>query len=214
MKRLRLTAIPALLLLAAAVVDFPRTPPQPVARIPLSAYFQSVAEWRSLDAPMDDKVIEILQLDDYVSRVYHRGQRSVELYIGFYQTGKKTAAVHSPLVCFPGQGWTVGGETRVALPISNGSEDRVNGTMMTARRENNEVRILYWYQAWTDTYPDTFRQKLRLFWDRVRYGREENALVRISASIHNGQTAPAEDTISDFLSDFYPRWHSYLSAAQ
>lgn len=209
----RTTTIAALLLVTAGLVNLPHGTSGTVRRAPLATHFQVLDSWRGFDAQIDEEIVSALQLDDYINRTYVRGAESVQLYIGYYRSSKKTAAAHSPLVCFPGQGWVTSGQKRTAVPILPGATEyaKVKGTVMTARREQDEIRIFFWFQAWTRTYPSTFEQKLSLMWDRIRLGVEDNALVRISTPLQGPR--PADALIEDFLQSFYPRWFEYLNSS-
>ncbi len=205
------TAVVILFLLVTAVaVNFDGLPTKVPERPPLSSSLGNFGSWRAYDAPMDDRIVKALALDDFISRVYNNGSRRVELYIGYYHSSKKVSAPHSPLVCFPGQGWVISDRHEISLPIKAGSEVQLDATAMTASREGMRMRVLFWYQASDKTFSDSFRQKLSLLVGRMQGGKVDNALVRVSASIEANGAPDADQVIKGFVQEFYPVWHSYL----
>jgi EpsI family protein len=63
-------------------------------------------EWKGQSLPpMDAKVLQILGVDDYMSRVYVRQDRAAAgLYVGYYKSQRQGDAIHSPQNCLPGAG--------------------------------------------------------------------------------------------------------------
>jgi EpsI family protein len=80
---------------------------RPVERESLATFPSDVSAWKSAgDIPLDDEVLGVLGVDDYVNRVYeHAGQPPVSLYIGYYNSQRQGDAIHSPQNCLPGSGW-------------------------------------------------------------------------------------------------------------
>ena len=56
---------------------------------------------------LEPSIYSFLDLDDYASSGYKKDGTSIGLYIGYYFSLDKVSAAHSPLVCFPGQGWAI-----------------------------------------------------------------------------------------------------------
>ena len=82
------------------------------------------------------------------------------------------------------------------------AEDQLKG--------NEKKLVLYWYQNPFGSHDNLLFQKLHLLITKIRYGKEENAFIRISTPV-NGDAKKAWNTIIEFLNDFYPALLRYLS---
>ena len=123
----------------------------------------------------------------------------------------KAGAAHSPLVCFPGQGWEI---VSVRDSVLEAGGDRVNASTGLLRKGAEAQYILYWFQAGgRRTSPGTFMQKLNLFGSALLEGEEANAFVRVTAVAPGGDAQAAEANARRFLESFYPSFKAYLGGA-
>src|SRR5262245_6307716 len=95
------------LFLAASVYLTTSSEAEPVLiRRPLSTFPMQVGSWMGRETePMDQRVLSVLGVDDYLNRIYSSGPAQAGVYIGFYQTQRQGSSIHSPLNCLPGAGW-------------------------------------------------------------------------------------------------------------
>ena len=156
---------------------------------------------------LDRKIIDALFLDEYVNHNYLNGSNAVSLYIGYYLTSKKVSAAHSPLVCFPGQGWVLSDTAVKTLRIG---QEKINLKHMVAAIGQRKELLLYWFQAYDRTSPDTFMQKLNTLWSKFRYGREDNAFVRVTVPMDKISDEEAYTTGAKFIENFYPQFLKYV----
>jgi EpsI family protein len=177
---------------------------------PLNRYFEQLNGMESLEQPIEKDVVDSLKLDDYLSRYYKMGAGGVWVYIGYYKSPVNASAAHSPLVCFPGQGWVISDQHQREFRIAK-SNRSVTGVLMTASNTDEANRVLFWYQADSSGYSNSFLQKLAVQWSMLRYGRGRNALVRFIVPIDNGKVDAADSVLENFLGVFYPAWESYLT---
>src|SRR5688572_22100894 len=110
----------------------------------LAGFPMQIGEWRGREAPFDERVLQVLKVDDYLSRFYVDGDSSLGLYIGFYQTQRQGSTIHSPLNCLPAAGWNALTRTYLTIPIGS-SEIEVN--RITIEKGLERQVVLYWYQA-------------------------------------------------------------------
>lgn len=171
--------------------------------------FSRVGSWSTLEVlGFDDRVIETLRLDDYTHRSYTNGTDTVWVYIGYYLTGGGIGDAHSPLVCYPGQGWGISGQQRMALDIGG---HRLRLASMVASRGGREELVLYWFQAYDRSSANTFNQKLQAMWARAFNGRADSAFVRISVPLGPGGRDEARRAALAFVEEFYPLFHAYVT---
>ena len=167
-----------------------------------------VGGWKGAGAvPLDDRIFSALDIDDYFNQHLTNGNDSVTLYIGYYLSSKKVGAAHSPLVCFPGQGWlledfvrkteTVGGQT-------------VNLMRLVASTPQHKELLIFWFQAFDRTSPSEFTQKLNTLWSKFVHRREDNAFVRVTVPLEKRTADEAYEIGLSFIQAFYPKFLAHV----
>ncbi len=159
--------------------------------------------------PLSNTITKVLELDEYVNHTFSKGQDVVSLYIGFYATQKKVGAAHSPLVCFPGQGWNLSDYSDLKIHAGN---DTINLASMVIGKGEEQQLVLYWFQAYEQTSPGTFMQKVNLLKAKLLYSREDNAFVRVMVSFGRERTKEDAQKIGlQFIDEFYPLFKNYIT---
>jgi EpsI family protein len=200
--------IGCLVLTAAMVALASPGDPLPKAQ-PLQNALSNIDGWQlARNFPLDAEVTGELKLDDYVNMRFTKQDREVLLYIGYYNTAAKVGAAHDPMVCFPGQGWTVS-RTGVKPDVNLDSRAFPHSTMVV-RRGTYEELIVYWFQAYDQRYPDTFTQKLATVWNRIRGRGADSAFVRFSTPLNDRSLEESYGVIMGFIHDFYPVFLAYV----
>lgn len=156
---------------------------------------------------LDQKIIDGLYLDDYVNHSFSNGSGAVSLYIGYYLTSKKVSAAHSPLVCFPGQGWVLSDSAEKTLRIG---QNKINLKHMVAAIGQRKQLLIYWFQAYDKTSPGTFFQKINTLWAKFFKGREDNAFVRVTVPMAKISDEEAYKIGVEFIHAFYPRFIEHV----
>ncbi len=73
-----------------------------------SSFPKQIGEWRGKEQFFDQKVYEVLGVSDSFMANYSTPQsKSVNLYVGFYQSQREGELIHSPKNCMPGAGWNI-----------------------------------------------------------------------------------------------------------
>jgi EpsI family protein len=156
---------------------------------------------------IDTRIVDVLNLDDYVNNHFSNGNAIVSLYIGYYRTSKKVAAAHSPLVCFPGQGWDLSDFEEKSLKVGN---HMINLMRIIASTPQRKELLIYWFQAYEKTSSGTFYQKINTLLSKFIDGREDNAFVRVTVPIKNMDVDQAYKIGIDFIKAFYPRFLEHV----
>lgn len=198
----------AALFLTCAVVYLRSEPAAAQKAQPLQEALAAIDGWRAGE-PLDlgGEIVEALLLDDHIYRSYHSGKRVVSLYIGYYLTTQKVGAAHSPLVCFPGQGWVLSDAQSLTVDTEAGP---IHLKQMIATKGNHREMLLYWFQSYDLSSPDTLRQKVNNFVSRVQNNREDNAFVRITVPLGNTTESDALRDGTDFIKAFYPVFLDFI----
>jgi len=186
---------------------FPRSNNR-VKNTTLSHAVESLEGWHSIrHIPVEDTIIKALNLDDYIYQTFSKKQKTVSLYIGYYLSSSKIGEAHSPLVCFPGQGWTLSNKTSLSFIVD---QDTIHFAQMTAERNDRKELILYWFQAFDKTSPGTFMQKINTLHARLLHQREDNAFVRLTIPIEKNEPTQALLTGEQFIEAFYPHFLKFV----
>ncbi len=182
-----------------------------IKQIPLSDALFNIKGWKSsgLD-PFDKKVIESLNLDDYTHMHYSNGKETVSLYIGYYLSTKKLGALHDPLVCFPGQGWQISDIQRGRYEFQSKINHEINYSTFIAQRGVKKELVIYWFQSYDKTNPDTFSQKITSCLKKASIYREDNAFVRLTMTVEDRSLLECREIILRFIRSFYPTFLEYV----
>jgi EpsI family protein len=99
--------------------------------------------------PLDEEIVAILGVDDYVTRVYQKvAVPGVGLYIGYWGSQRQGDSIHSPQNCLPGAGWAPVSRTalRISRPAAAPGEDAVVNRYVIQKGLDRQL-VLYWYQS-------------------------------------------------------------------
>lgn len=184
--------------------------------------------WKGRELGLDDKVLKVLKLSDYMMRVYvpasapvgeetsfnesheseanQTGREEITLpvywYVGFYQSQRTGSTYHSPKNCLPGAGWQFVKSDYVTLPIPGHQSVTINHVLI--QKGLDKQVILYWYHDRGRVIPSEYWAKGYLVWDAMTKHRSDGSLVRISVPVQSGTEEEAFDHAVRFLHDVWP----------
>jgi EpsI family protein len=170
-----------------------------VARKPFAEFPLDLAGWTGRDLKMEQEVLDLLKLTDYVLRSYapRRGQERAEggiyegqlrqsaapvwLYVGYYDSQRTGSTYHSPKNCLPGGGWVITSSEHVRGVIPEVPDAPINRVVI--EKGFDRQLILYWYQDRGRVVASEYDAKAYLIWDAMTRNRTDGAIVRISTPI-------------------------------
>ena len=214
----RTRVIVVLAVLAVAMVSVARAnrAEEVPIRISLSLFPMQLGEWQGVQRPpFTDRVLEVLGLDDYLTRYYRNGNRDiVDLYIGYWQSQQQGGAIHSPQNCLPGSGWepVSQGILTFADPRTPGAPP-LNVNRYMIRKGTDRQLVIYWYQIRGRIVGSEYWSKIYLVLDAARYNRTDAALVRLVVPVPNGSPeaeARAESQAIAFANLMLPQLGAFL----
>lgn len=212
-KTKQLVYLAALLVLTSFLVYRPTELVRVIKPMPLQMVLGPVDGFKLIvTTPLDDATVSFLELDDYTQSRYARDRDNVDLYIGYYNGLDKVSSAHSPLVCFPGQGWAVDQPTVHSIEVG---QEAVNYAEMVASLGDRKELVLYWYQADKKTVAEVYKNKINAVINKLMGRSEEQAFVRITVPIvrADGQgMEQARNVGKDFIAAFYPVFQSYVQS--
>ena len=160
---------------------------------------------------MDKKIYQFLDLDDYIFTNYIGNEGKVNLFIGYYYSANKISAAHSPLVCFPSQGWTINDLSRHHLNV--GHHEIFHEEIIATLSEQKEL-VLYWYQSHLNTTPNVYMNKITTMYNKLMHREEQHAFVRVSIPFTDTNYAQAQKAGTNFIKAFYPKFIDFIENNQ
>jgi EpsI family protein len=151
---------------------------------------------------MEENISRFLDLDDYAFASFRGAYGLVHLYVGFYATPDKISAAHSPLACYPAQGWTITQPNPLHLIVDG---HRIDFAEIIACRQEREELVRYWFQAKHATTPNGRRNKLNSLYHQILGQNGKHAFVRVVVPVNNVDYELAREAGTDFMKSFYPR---------
>jgi EpsI family protein len=212
----RVIILSACLLLGAAYVATASKEEKVPPRQPLSGFPFQIDRWIGRSGtPFTPDVLEVLGVDEYLTRLYQSDGRYADLYIGYYQTQRQGDTIHSPLNCLPGSGWEP--LSKSYIPITVGADNQGDQTITVnryiIRKGLDRQVVLYWYQSHGRVVANEYRSKVLMVYDAIRLNRTDAALVRVIApALGADRAADDQATVAavDFVKSVFPLLDKYL----
>jgi EpsI family protein len=179
-----LAAVALLLAAGAAAWWFQLREHLAPAPVTLSSLPLELGSFTGIDTPLDAMVEEMLRADHNVQREYrHPLGGIVWLYIGYYGTERGGTPEHTPRACYRAHGWDVIEQADLTVDPETGLRAREYVVELAGQQQ----LVLYWYRSFRDTgMVTTVALGLDHVLGKLRHGRGDGALVRLSAPLSGG----------------------------
>ena len=209
----RILIVSGLLLLTALFLGFRSGGKDVPILKPLSTFPTRIGDWRGKVERFDEKVYEILGVDDSLLCDYRRPDgRWVNLYIGYYQSQREGDIIHSPKNCMPGSGWNIVKRDLVDVPIPGAEPGRFKAIKLVLRKGSNEQVMLYWFQSRGRFIHSEYQQKIYLVLDSIFKNRTDGSFVRLIAPVTSTEKETTE-SLKTFAQGILPILEQYLPGA-
>lgn len=155
---------------------------------------QQLGDWRGRIQQMESIYVDVLRFDDYLLSDYvNSNGELVNLYVAYYGSQRKGAAVHSPRTCIPGGGWQIADLRQQVIDgiEINGQPLRVNRALI--KNGDAAQLVYYWFQQRGRVMTNEYLVKWYLFQDALTRGRTDGALVRFTTYVPPGSDLGAAD---------------------
>jgi EpsI family protein len=191
--------------------------PEPVApRALLETFPMRLGEWTGvLEPPFTKRELEVLNLDDYLTRAYYAPNRIVNgLYIGYWQSQRQGSAIHSPQNCLPAAGWQPTSQSIIRIPDTRRTDgSTVEANRYVIQKGLDKVLVFYWYQSHGRIVASEYWSKIFLVTDAVRLNRTDAAIVRLTVPIDSrqpdGEQRSERDALA-FAAVLLPKLDAYI----
>lgn len=181
----------------ALVFTVSRQRAMPLVR-PLTALPTHLAGYRGMDVKINDAELRAAGVSNYLLRVFRRDSAEVfSVYVGYYEQQMQGKTIHSPKNCLPGNGWDF---VFTGTSMIDKAQPRITINRSVVANEDQRALVYYWYQGRGRVAANEYAVKWQLLRDAARYGRSEEALVRVVVPLPPGTSGGAElargDTIA------------------
>jgi EpsI family protein len=190
--------------------------------VPLRSSFSDfpmeIGGWHGIQqAGFSSAVLDILRVDDYLTRMYvKRGDSGLGLYIGYWRSQRQGDTIHSPLNCLPGAGWEPLSKRTIYVPISaEGAGPPIPVNRYLIQKSLDRQLVLYWYQSHGRVVASEYTSKFWLVADAMRLNRTDGAIVRVTAPVADDSPAAearAEQSALAFVQALFPELARFLPA--
>lgn len=165
-----------------------------------------IGEWRGISSEMDEKVYNILGVEDYILADYRKPSgEAVNLYVGFYQSQKEGDMIHSPKNCMPGAGWNIT-ETGIETIHPDISGKSMKVIKLLLRKGSEKQIVLYWFQSRGRIISSEYMEKVWLVIDSITRHRTDGSFVRLITPV-----VKDEITSVNLLKEFAQKAYPYLN---
>ncbi len=176
---------------------------------PFSQFPLEIGQWQGRKGELDQKVYNILGLEDYILSNYARPSgEMVNLYVGFYQSQKEGDIIHSPKNCMPGAGWKITNTSIVDVNVSDTGNDIKVIKLLLQKGEEKQI-VLYWFQSRGRIIASEYMQKIWLVIDSVIKQRTDGSFVRLISPVTTDEQTTLK-TLKEFARKIYPVLNEHI----
>ncbi|MFC1877174.1 exosortase C-terminal domain/associated protein EpsI [Thermodesulfobacteriota bacterium] len=207
---IKLSILSILFLFTCAFIYWPTEPLKTKKKTDIGHYIEHIDGYRTLRRiDLEDNALQMLKLDDYAYYDYQRGLGKVNLYIGYYYTANKAYASHSPLICYPSQGWKI--DKHPITSTLKAGRYKINlEEVITSYGQGKEL-VLYWYQTYQNTNTQVYKNKIDMAVNKIKHNDEQHGFVRVSTSLTDSSYDEAKMRAADFIRAFYPKFIAFIN---
>jgi EpsI family protein len=176
----------------------------------LDQFPAALGQWRGQDDTiLAPDVLRVLKVSDYVVRRYvDQAGHSAWLYVGYWETRRKGADIHSPKNCLPGGGWDPVDAGRLSIPIAGAPAPIVVNRYLIQKDREMQI-VIYWFQAQGTVVAGEVEAKLNLMRSAMLRNRTDGALVRISSPV-SGTVHETTERLVSYVQTMFPLLREYL----
>ena len=178
---------------------------------PLSTFPRQIGEWVGKEDRFDQKVYQILCVDDsFLCNYATTNGKKVQLYIGYYESQQEGGLIHSPQNCMPGSGWNIIQGSFEELKVATANSGKVKVKKLLLEKDGQRQLVLYWFQSRGRIIASEYMQKLYLLIDSIKRHRTDDSFVRLITPITDGNERYGLEYLKDFAELLIPLLQEYI----
>ena len=166
----------------------------------------TIGDWHGHASLLDPQVERGLALEDYILSDYSKPDgKVVNLYVAYYASQRTGESPHSPLVCIPGDGWSI-----TKFERTNYSAEQPFNRAVIERNGSKQL-VYYWYEERGGMIASEYWSKWYLLFDAIAKNRSDGALLRLITTVLPSETErDADNRLQLFMHDLLPSLSGYL----
>ena len=179
---------------------------KPFAQFPLD-----VKTWHGKRAFLASDVLNVLHFSDYtiINYVSPEG-KTINLYVGYWESQRKGESIHSPETCLPASGWLFTKEGLITFPVPERENGLAVNRVVFEKVDEKQVAY-YWFPLRGRILHNIWQLKIFNFWDALTMHRTDGALVRIITPLSKDEDAEiADKRLQEFTCLIYPVLRDFL----
>jgi len=167
-----------------------------------------IGDWQgeNLDTNLDFLRSE-LGAQSILFRTYVKQDTTITLYLAYYKDVDSANRVHSPTVCYPGQGWKVISDDVLGLNM-NGRKVDIN--RLVIEKEKERELVYNWWQTGDAAFPRNSTNRFYQMYKSVSGDNPSTVWVRLSTSMNRSAHADESD-IGRLTTEIIPLLHGYFT---
>ncbi|MCC5794931.1 MAG: VPLPA-CTERM-specific exosortase XrtD [Chromatiales bacterium] len=182
-------------------------------RVSLNLFPLVLGDWRGREELVEQVFLDELDVDDYLMATFTRDGDPfpVQLWIAYYDSQTKGAAIHSPRTCLPGGGWGLEQFHQVRLPGVGPELQGLNVNRAVIGIGEQRQLVYYWFVQQGRTVTNEYAMKWYIFWDGLTRNRTDGALVRVVTNVGDAANLPEADArLQNFIRSLDPQLAYHL----
>ena len=166
----------------------------------------AIREWHGHSSQLETWAENDLAMDDYVLSDFSKADgKVVNLYAAYYASQRSGESPHSPLVCIPGNGWSITRFERMESDTTHPFNRAI------IERNGSRQLVYYWYEERGRSVANEYWSKWYLLSDAMLRNRSDGALIRLITAIAPGELEhDADRRLDSFLQVLRPILREYL----
>jgi EpsI family protein len=179
-------------------------------RKPLDSFPATLGSWQGRAGTIFGRdILDKLKLTDYVMRNYvDPDGRELNLYIGYWDTQRKGAVIHSPKNCLPGAGWEPVEASLLTVPLP-APHPPIAVNRYLIQKERAQQVVLYWYQSQGQAIAGEVPARIAMVKSALVRNRTDGAIVRVMSPVFVS-ARETSDRLVAYVQAMYPLLGDYL----
>ncbi|MBS3805301.1 MAG: VPLPA-CTERM-specific exosortase XrtD [Oleiphilaceae bacterium] len=179
-------------------------------RTPLSEFPLRLGNWGAQQHRLPLLVEEVAGATDYYYADFtSAGKGAVNLYLSYYNTQRQGRIPHSPVVCMPGDGWTIASLKTASIETGVDRPFAVNRLVIT--KGDRTLLAYYWLKQGDRSFRQDTLARLDLVRSSILDNRTDGGLIRLVAELVPGETlAELDERLIGFTSELAPILASFI----
>ena len=178
---------------------------------PFSTFPKKIGEWIGQESFFDQKIYEILGVEDSVLISYRDPEgKEVQLYVGYYDSQREGDLIHSPKHCMPGAGWEITQTSLEEMTLPGSKRKTIKVIKLILEKGIHKQVVLYWFQSRGRFISSEYLQKIYLVWDAIFKNRTDGSFVRLIAPVHTKGMDYTLNYLKAFAQQLIPVLEEYI----